>query len=335
MPDPIAPSHHTASGKFRNPWPGSVQHGASGMLRWTWERWRGGRFAAGPTQAPLVAAAPQVVYPRVGFDECRITWVGHSSFLLQIDGLNVLTDPVWGGRASPVAWAGPRRLNPPGISLDQLPPIDLVLQSHDHYDHLCDSTVREISRRFPGAMWCAPLGVASILRKRGVKSIVELDWYGSAGVAGAHVTCVPARHFSGRTIAGRNSTLWCGWALITGRHRVYFVGDTGDHPGFAEIASRCGPFDVVLMPIGAYDPRWFMRPVHLDPEEAVTAYDAIATAQREPRPVMVGMHWGTFTLTDEPVLEPPVRARAAWEARGFDPELLWILAPGETRTLGW
>jgi len=334
MTDAETPAHHAASGGFRNPWPDSEQHGLGGMLRWTWERWRAGRLGRSP-RAPVAAATPQVVYPRVSYDECRVTWVGHSSFLLQIDGLNVLTDPVWGERASPVGWAGPSRLNPPGISLDQLPPIDLVLLSHDHYDHLCDSTVREVAHRFPLAVWCAALGVGTPLGRRGVQGVGELAWFGSAGVAGAHVTCVPARHFSGRTITGRNSTLWCGWALIAGRHRLYFVGDTGSHPDFASIAARCGPFDVVLMPIGAYDPRWFMRPVHLDPEEAVEAYRAIAQAQRQPKPVMVGMHWGTFSLTDEPAHEPPVRTRAAWAAHAFDPELLWILAPGETRALNW
>lgn len=327
------PAHHTADGRFRNPWPGSPEHGVGGLWRWIMDRARNGRLFATPQGTPPASATPDIIYPRVDWDTCRITWVGHSSFLLQIDGLNVLTDPVWGDRASPISVLGPKRLTPPGIDFESLPQIDIVLQSHDHYDHFCDSTVRLLASHSPNAIWCAPLGVGAQLRERGVRHLVELDWFGSAPAAGGHVTCVPARHFAGRTINGRNRTLWCGWVLIAGRHRVYFVGDTGTHEDFAEIAQRCGPFDAVLMPIGAYDPRWFMAPVHMNPEEAVAAYGEIRTAAPSRRPVMVAMHWGTFVLTDEPVDEPPVRARAAWSAAGYADDELWIMRPGETRQL--
>ncbi len=326
------PSHHTDDGRFRNPWPGAPEHGFGGMWKWVWDRARNGRLFAKPPGALPEPATPEIIYPRTDWDTFRITWVGHSCFLLQIDGLNVLTDPMWGERASPLSFMGPKRLVPPGMALEALPQIDVVLQSHDHYDHMCDATVRQLASHSPNAAWCAPLGVGDQLRERGVRQVVELDWYQSSPAGGAHVTCVPARHFAGRTIAGRNATLWCGWVLIAGRHRVYFVGDTGDHPDFGQIAKRTGPFDAVLMPIGAYDPRWFMSPVHMNPEEAVAAYGAIAAAQNAP-PVMVGMHWGTFVLTDEPVDEPPKRAVAAWEAAGHRPQDLWIMRPGETRQL--
>ena len=277
-------------------------------------------------------ATAAIVSPRSAPDSCRITWIGHSSFLLQIDGLNVLTDPVFGDRASPLSFVGPKRLVPPGIALDALPPIDVVLQSHDHYDHLCDATVRAIAIHSPTATWCCPLGVGPQLRARGVQQVVELDWHQSAAASDAQVHCIPARHFAGRTITGRNATLWCGWVLATAHHRIYFVGDTGDHPDFGNIAHDHGPFDAVLMPIGAYDPRWFMAPVHVNPEEAVAAHAAIA-AHQSVVPVMVGMHWGTFVLTDEPVDEPPTRTRAAWNGTGFPEQNLWIMQPGETRTL--
>ena len=302
------------------------------MWRWVWDRARQGRLFSAPHGTPPAVATPELCYPRAGADVCRITWIGHSSFLLQIDGLNVLTDPVFGERASPVPFAGPKRLVPPGVSLDALPPIDLVLQSHDHYDHLCDPSVRAIAAHAPHAVWCCPLGVGPQLRARGVRQLIELDWHDTTTAAGADLRCVPAKHFAGRTITGRNDTLWCGWVLGAAHHRIYFVGDTGFHPEFGAIASRHGPFDAVLMPIGAYDPRWFMAPVHVNPEEAVAAHAAIA-AEHAAIPIMVGMHWGTFVLTDEPVDEPPRRTRTAWAAAGFPAQDLWIMQPGETRQL--
>ncbi len=300
------------------------------MLRWMLQRARSGRIGFAAHGTPPVAQTPHIVSPRVADGSCRVTWVGHSSFLIQVDGLNVLTDPVWGERASPVRWAGPKRLVPPGIALDALPPIDIVLQSHDHYDHLCDATVRALALRHPSAHWMAPLGVAAQLRDRGVARVTELDWHGSVTSGTATATCVPARHFSGRSITNRNHSLWAGWTLVTAHHRIYFAGDSGAHPDFSDIGRRYGPFDLVLMPIGAYDPRWFMRPVHLDPEEAVDAFAQVADPATA---VMVGMHWGTFVLTDEAIDEPPRRARHAWSARGFPDDHLWVMAPGETRVL--
>jgi N-acyl-phosphatidylethanolamine-hydrolysing phospholipase D len=298
------------------------------------ERARRGRVGLAARGIPPAPVTPDILSPRAPAEALRITWIGHSSFLLQIGGLNVLTDPVFGDRASPVTWAGPARLQPPGVALDALPPIDIVLQSHDHYDHFDDRSIRALASRHPNARWYAPLGVAAQLRARGVHTVDECDWYDEHTRGDVHVTCVPARHFAGRTISGRDATLWCGWVLRVGPHRVWFVGDTGMHPDFGAIASKVGPIDAVLMPIGAYDPRWFMAPVHMDPEEAVAAYGAIRDAHPQaPAPVMVGMHWGTFVLTDEPVDEPPRRARMAFAAAGHAADVLWILAPGETRVV--
>jgi len=326
------PTHHTPDGRFRNPWFREAERGLGGIVRWTMERVRN-RGVFHSTGIPLAMHEPELRLPRGAVRENRITWIGHSSFLCQMGGFNILTDPVWGPRASPVSWAGPRRLVPPGVAMDAMPPVDLVLQSHDHYDHFDDATVRTLARRNPQAIWCAPLGVERLLRARGVGRVLERDWHGQADAGGVHVTCVPARHFAGRTITGRNATLWCGWIAETAGHRLYFVGDSGSHPDFGDIARRYGPFDAVLMPIGAYDPRWFMSPVHVDPEEAVAALAAIRDAHPAHRTVMIAMHWGTFVLTDEPVGEPPQRARAEWAARGLPADDLWILAPGETRAL--
>lgn len=326
------PAHHTPDGRFRNPWPGEAERGLGGILRWTMERMQGGSvFRAAGT--PPGTHEPDLRLPRGGIRENRITWIGHSSFLLQVGAVNILTDPVWSPRASPLSWAGPRRLTAPGVALDALPPVDVVLQSHDHYDHFDDATVRALALRDPGAIWCAPLGVERQLRARGVGRVIECDWHAQADAGDARVTCVPARHFAGRTITGRNATLWCGWIAEVAGHRVYFVGDSAAHPDFGDIARRYGPFDAVLMPIGAYDPRWFMRPVHVDPDEAVAAFAAIREVHPTHATVMVAMHWGTFVLTDEPVDEPPRRVRAAWAARALPPDDLWILGPGETRAL--
>jgi N-acyl-phosphatidylethanolamine-hydrolysing phospholipase D len=328
------PPHHTGDGRFRNPWPGSVEHGFGDALKWMGSRLLQGRLGFTGTGTPPVNVAAQPVAERADPAECRVTWIGHSSFLLQFGGINVLTDPVFGDRASPVRFAGPKRLTPPGLAIDALPPIDIVLQSHDHYDHFDDGSIRTLAMRHPNAVWCAPLGVAALLRARGVQRIVECDWFASAEpLRDVHVTCEPARHFSGRTIRSRNTTLWCGWTIRAGDFRVYFAGDSALHPDFAETGRRAGPFDLVLMPIGAYDPRWFMSAVHMDAEEAVAAFAAVTSVHPSHNTVMAAMHWGTFVLTEEPVDEPPRRARAAWTERSLHPESLWVFAPGETRTL--
>ncbi len=340
------PAHHRPAGGFRNPWPGSTPTGFSGLLRWGFERLGRRReptaaddtASAGAARGATSQAADgaAIGHPRAALDAWTVTAIGHSTFLLQLGGLNILTDPVWAERASPLGFAGPRRHHPPGVALEALPPIDVVLQSHDHYDHFDDAAVRALARRHPQATWCAPLGVAQRLRARGVAQVIERDWWQSATLGAADIGCVPAAHFSGRTPFDRDRTLWCGWTVAVRGRRCYFVGDTGMHPEFGRIADTFGPFDLVLMPIGAYEPRWFMRPVHLDPDEALEAFALLRAADprsAERRPVMVGMHWGTFTLTDEPRDEPPRRAREGWRARGWPADDLWLLTPGETRAL--
>ncbi len=303
------------------------------MLRWAWERSRTrGLFSASGGAAPA-RVAHAVRQPRVAPGECVITWVGHSTFLIQVDGLNILTDPVWSDRCAPVQWAGPRRYVAPGIPFAELPPIDVVLQSHDHYDHFDDWSVRAIAKAHPRAHWVTPLGVGRRLAARGVQSITELDWWQEHSAEAWGVTCVPAQHFSGRTPWDRNATLWAGFVLRTGRHRIYFVGDTGWHDEFADIGRACGPFDVILMPVGAYDPRWIMQPVHVDPDEAVRAFQVLASTHPGSVPTMIAMHWGTFVLTDEPLDEPPRRTRDAWQQAGLAMDRLWIMAPGETRAV--
>lgn len=283
-----------------------------------------------PDPSVFVRVPPDFVPPRAPHSQLTVTWAGHASLLIQLNGLNILTDPVWSARASPVQFAGPRRWVPPGIAFEDLPPLDIVLESHNHYDHLDSRTVQRLTRTHPQATWIVPLGLASFVLKRGARAgaVVELDWWRESSVGPVRITATPAQHFSSRGIGDRGDTLWCGFALAgTNGQRVYFAGDTGYHPEFGAIGERCGPFDVALMPIGAYEPRWFMRYLHMNPEEAVAAFRALNAR------VMVPIHWGTFKLTDEAMDEPPVRARAAWDAAGLPPSGYRQLAHGETLTL--
>jgi N-acyl-phosphatidylethanolamine-hydrolysing phospholipase D len=284
--------------------------------------------------SPVVES--QIMNPRAAVDRVVITSVGHATFLIQIGGHNVLTDPMWSERASPVGFAGPRRLVPPGIAFKALPPIDVVLLSHNHYDHLDDRTVRRLVSHHPHAHWLTPLGLGPFLLRRGARDVVECDWWDETRVGSLAIGCTPAQHFSARGFGDRNRTLWCGWSVGAPARRLFFAGDSGYHPQFTAIGERFGPFDAALMPIGAYEPRWFMRPVHMNPEEAVRAFQDLQRSHLSSsgRPnVMVGMHWGTFKLTDEPMDEPPARARSAWQAAGLESVNLWLPIPGESRAL--
>ena len=222
---------------------------------------------------------------------------------------------------------------PPGIAIDDLPVLDVVLLSHDHYDHADATSIRRLQQRFPQAEWFVPLGLKRLVTRLGNAVVHELDWWDTSIKDNLTITSVPAQHFSGRGFR-RNRSLWCGFVVAGGDHKAYFVGDTGWFPEFSETARRCGPFDVILMPIGAYDPRWFMRPVHLDPEEAVRAYQSLSHGTAHARACyMVANHWGTFKLTLEPLDEPPRRLRDAWAKHQLRDEQLWVMAHGETRWL--
>jgi N-acyl-phosphatidylethanolamine-hydrolysing phospholipase D len=248
-------------------------------------------------------------------------------------GLNVLTDPMWSIRASPVQFAGPRRWVPPAVDFDRLPPIDAVVLSHDHYDHLDSSTVSRLAERYPAALWYAPLKVGSFLRSHGARDVTERDWWEDSALGSLQLTCIPAQHFSGRTLGKRNTTLWCGWALRSPGHSVLFAGDTALHPEFPTIAARCGPFDMAILPIGAYAPRWFMGSVHMNPQDCIKAVAQLDGRQYNRRLVMVASHWGTFKLTDEPMDEPPAVMREQWTLAGRDSKDLWIMRHGETCVL--
>jgi N-acyl-phosphatidylethanolamine-hydrolysing phospholipase D len=326
-----ASSHHAPGGSFRNPWSLDEARFTS-LLKWRWDRLRHPLPRDDGTRS-LQRVRPSIRLPRAAPNEIAVTWVGHSTLLIQLGALNILTDPVWSERASPWRLLGPRRLVPAAMAIDALPPIDVVLLSHNHYDHLDAPTIRTLASAHPRAWWVVPLGLSGLVRSLGVRDVGELDWWEERRVGDATIACTPARHFSARTPFDRNRTLWCGFALATDAGRIFYAGDTGMHPEFAAIGERFGPFALSAIPIGAYEPRWFMHPVHMDPDEAVTAYRALhAHHGGLERAMMVGIHWGTFRLTDEPTLEPPRRTRAAWTRAMLPDEHLWILAHGETRT---
>lgn len=258
--------------------------------------------------------------PPVTAQDTAVTWVGHATYVVRMAGATVLTDPVWSPRIPGV----PRRLTPPGVAFSELPPVDAVVLSHNHYDHLDSPTVLRLPRSTPVLV---PAGLGRWFRRRKFTEVVELDWWQSAEVAGLTFDFAPAQHWSRRGPRDTCRSLWGSWVISGPEHRVYHAGDTGYGPHFAEIAQRYPDIDVAMVPIGAYDPRWFMKPVHMDPEEAVRAVADLGAKYA------ATMHWGTFVLTREPVTEPLTRVRKAWREAGRDPEELWDLAIGESRVL--
>lgn len=312
--------HHTRRG-YRNTY-AHERHSLGSFFKFLWgfQRTPFERVAF-PVQAndPAALAANRT--------RTTLTWVGHSTFLVQIGGLNILTDPHFTARASPLNWAGPERLVAPGLALRDLPPIDLVLVSHNHYDHLDEQSVRGLVRHHPKAVFAVPLGLRRWLQRRAAHNIVELDWWQTHDGHGFGVTAVPAQHFSGRTARDRNRTLWCGFVVEVAGKRVFFAGDTGYSKDFADIGERFAPIDLALIPIGAYAPRWFMRAMHVNPEEAVRIHRDIG-ARRS-----VAMHWGTFRLTEEALDEPPRQLAAALARARVAPDKFLTLAHGETRPL--
>jgi len=260
-------------------------------------------------------------------DDFSLSWIGHSSFLLSFPGLNVLTDPVYSERCSPVGFAGPKRVRAPGIALADLPRIDLILLSHNHYDHMDIDALRALHRHSPGARIVTTLGNKDYLAKKRIPGAIELDWWHETTVHGAHVTVTPARHFSARTLWDRNETLWGGLFLNYKGHKIYFAGDTGYTKYFAEIRHRLGAPDLAMLPIGAYEPRSMMAPVHINPAEAVQAMLDLHAVRA------VGMHFGTFQLTAEPIDAPLHDLKTAMLAHGQPLERFFTLDVGESAPL--
>ena len=350
-----AKPHHTHDG-FRNNYAPVVDKDLGAVLRWRWEAARDGlpRAPAQPTpvQAPDLTGihANAVAGLRM---RPAITWIGHATTLVQAGGLNVLTDPVFSERASPVQLIGPQRAQPPGVALDELPAIDVVLISHDHYDHLDRNSVVALNQRASGAtLFLVPLGLRPWMQNQGVSNVLELDWWdrivlqrqadgrvvrlpddaGQATPDAVEFHLTPVQHWSARGLSDRRRTLWGGWAVFGADFHWYYSGDTGYSRDFEDIAAHFssrnpGGFDLALLPIGAYAPRWFMKEQHINPAEALQIHKDLR-ARRS-----VGVHWGTFNLTDEPLDQPPIDLAAARRAQRVPEEDFFLLRIGETRIL--
>jgi N-acyl-phosphatidylethanolamine-hydrolysing phospholipase D len=315
------PVHHVKGG-FRNLDPDFGR--ASGWTRWTFILRRSMQSLTSPRRfdAPRVANDGAALRRQPPFT--TITWVGHATLLVQVDGLNVLTDPQWSDRAGPTSWLGPRRLGPPGLAFEALPRIDVVVISHDHYDHLDLPTVKRLAAAHD-PLFIVPLGLKPWFADNGMTHVEELDWWQEREHGSVRFICVPAQHFSQRSFWDANRRLWASWAIVGRGKRLYFAGDTGYFAGFKEAGRRLGPFDVAALPIGAYVPAEIMKWVHVTPEESVQAFVDLGAR------TMVAMHWGTFDLADEPLDEPPVRMIAEIQRRNIEASRAWILKVGESR----
>ena len=255
-----------------------------------------------------------------------LTWLGHATFLIRLDGVTILTDPFLTDRASPFSFGGPMRFAPPGITIENLPPIDVIVLSHSHYDSLDIPTLEALANKHEIQVF-APLGLGDYFRDLGYGEVHELDWYENAAVDGLRITALPSQHWSRRGFFDTNKTLWMAAAIESSGSRLYFSGDSGYGPTFAEMGAEFGPFDIGIIGIGAYQPREMMNATHTTPEEAVLLGLDMAAA------TLVGMHWGTIALGTEPAFEAPERFKKAAVAAGLRPENAWILAIGETRAI--
>ena len=305
---------HFDGARFFNPG-GSKVRGFLDILRWQRE---GGRSRWPKWVENL--ARPQVAR-EVSQGDVHLTFVNHITYLLQFKGLNVLTDPVFSERVSPLAFAGPKRVRAPGLALAELPKIDVILLSHNHYDHLDLAAMNELGRRF-NPLVITPLNNRHLIKK--LKRVHELDWWESFSLEGAKVTLVPAQHWSARGLRDRNVSLWGGFVFEAGGVSVYFAGDTGYGPHFKQIQEKLGTPDVCLLPIGAYEPRWFMKDQHMNPEDAVQAHLDLGAK------FSLGTHYECFQLTNEAIDQPPKDLKIALQARGVSGEEFRAPATGET-----
>ena len=314
--------HHTPEG-FRNNYPHEV-HGFGDFLKWKWQS-RG--HQSKEVYYPVAANDPEFL--QQNRQQPTLTWIGHSTFLLQFAGINILTDPHCSERASPVSFAGPSRKTPPGLALEALPSIDIVVISHNHYDHLDEYTVQSLYERQQERppRFFVPLGVKAFFVDRGIDNVVEMDWWDSRTLQDWTIHAVPVQHFSGRSLFDGNETLWAGWVLEHPQFKFFFAGDTGYSKDFRDLGTRLGPFDLAAIPIGAYAPSWFMSTVHVNPEQAVKIHQDVGARYS------VGMHWGTFILTDEDIDEPPRRLTGALAAAGISQQHFFVMQHGETRLL--
>jgi L-ascorbate metabolism protein UlaG (beta-lactamase superfamily) len=307
---------------FQNIYPKLPERTLKQLLKWFSTR----KPSKWPTSS--TATSKTIPFERVSEGKISITFINHSSVLIQMDGVNILTDPIWSKRCSPFKWAGPKRVAPPGIPFENLPKIDIVLVSHNHYDHMDIPTLKKLQKNHHPIFFVA-LGNRKLLEKKGLKKVVELDWWQEHKFAEQlKITFVPAQHFARRGLFDYNKTLWGGFVLEGITDRIYFAGDTGYGTHFIDLKKKFGKFTLSLLPIGAYKPQWFMSSVHMSPEDAVKAHIDLESNQS------IGIHFGTFQLSDEALDEPIKDLQNSLRSYKIPLSKFCTLSNGETFNLG-
>ncbi|MBU6291397.1 MAG: MBL fold metallo-hydrolase [Burkholderiales bacterium] len=327
--------------KFQNNYLNFEPPGLFDFLKWRWNALRDGHPKSAQIPTPIVTADLAFIHANSqagSLMQPAVTWVGHATALVQFAGLTVLTDPIFSERASPLSLVGPKRAQPPGIALKDLPHIDVVLISHNHYDHLDEASVRALASQAGGApLFVVPSGVKTWFTDLRITNVVELAWWQTHRMQSSsgpvEIVLTPVQHWSGRSLTDRMDTLWGGFAVFTKDFHFFHVGDTSYSRDFQDIATRFADrqpahgFDLVLIPIGAYAPRWFMKDQHVDPEEAVQIHKDLRARQS------VAYHWGTFSLSNEALDDPPIALAAALQAQGIPATAFSAIPIGQTLKL--
>ncbi|MGZ5592780.1 MAG: MBL fold metallo-hydrolase [Usitatibacter sp.] len=315
-----------ARGAFHNNYPHDDKQS---FWLWKWEELKEGVPQPPPGGWKIPAMKADAAALRANTSAPTATWIGHAAFLVQLAGKNILFDPQFSERASPVQFAGPKRIVPLPITIEELPRIDVVLVSHNHYDHLDVDSVKKLAAQKPeGPLFIVPLGLKAWFAELGIERVEEHDWWQARDEGPLRITLVPVQHWSKRTLWDANKTLWGGWVVEGGGLRIIHTGDLGYSRDARDIGERLGPFDLALIPIGAYAPRWFMKTMHVDPAEALQVRSDLRARRA------IGMHWGTFeNLTDEPLDEPPAELAAKRAAAGLADDEFDVMKVGETRAI--
>lgn len=293
------------------------------VWKWYWERLTKSKPQEPPFDPEILKV--DLEYLRSNRTQTSYTWIGHASALLQIEGVNILIDPVFSERVSPVSFLGPKRLVKLPVKIEELPSIDIVLVSHSHYDHLDLASLKELYKRDPEkTKFLVPLGNKALLESEGIQNVAEFDWWDKSGINGLKLVFTPAQHWSARSLWDHDQTLWGGWFVASEKFKFLYTGDTGYSKDFQDIHERLGGMDLAMIPVGAYEPRWFMKKQHVNPEEAIRIHQDLKAK------TSIGVHWGTFRLSDEPMVAPLQEISKARKKLNLSEQDFQMLKHGQT-----